>query len=440
MIRYVGLDVHKQTVQVAILDDKGDTLLMQNVPATRQALVQFARQHLWATDRVALEATTNSWAVARLLQPFVGEVVVSNPLTTKAIAQAKIKTDKIDATVLAQLLRCNFLPAVWIPDEQTQTLRTLTHRRSSLVAERTRLKNRIHAVLHQALIPVEAGVDDLFSKKGRRWLQQLELSAQEREFIESDCRLLEATDKELSQLDQQLAKHAYSDDRVKLLMTLPGADYTVAQTVLAALGDISRFADGDHAASYLGLVPSTYQSGPHCYHGPITKRGSRHARWILIQAAQHVAAHPGPLGVFFRRLLKKKNRNVAVVATARKLVVVAYHMLKNNEPYRYAQPAATQNKLARLRVKATGKRRTTGPKKGCAPSPNYGSGKRTREVPALAQVCSQEGLPPPTPLAALKAAEQRILKQAGVIGFVQQIQRSHRAVRHTKTANASKRR
>lgn len=432
MIRYVGLDVHKQSVQVAILDDKGDTLLMQSVPATRQALVQFARQHLRATDRVALEATTNCWAIARLLQPFVADVVVSNPLTTKAIAQSKIKTDKIDAAVLAQLLRCNYLPTVWMPDAQTQILRTLTHRRAALVAERTRLKNRIHSVLHQSLIPVDVDVDDLFSKKGQRWLHQLELPPRERELIESDGRLLEAVEQERIRLDQQLAQHAYTDDRVKLMMTMPGVDYTVAQTVLAALGDVSRFPDADHATSYLGLVPSTYQSGPHCYHGRITKRGSRHARWILVQAAQHVASHPGPLGVFFRRLRNKKNHNVAVVATARKLVVVAYHMLKNNEPYRYAQPQPTQNKLARLRVKATGKRRTTGPKKGRAPSPNYGTGQRTRQVPALAQVFSQEDLPQPIPLAALKTAEQRMLKQAGVSDFLQQIQCSHRTVRPSR--------
>src|SRR5207302_11482476 len=129
---------------------------------------------------------------------------------------------------------------------------------------------------------------------------------------------------------------------------------TVAQTVLAALGDVGRFPDGDHAASYLGLVPSTKQSAEHCYHGPITKAGNGHARWVLIQAAQHLRLHPGPLGVFFRRLAKKQNYNVAVVATARKLVVIAWHLLTNNEPYRYAQPRSTEGKLQRLRVKATG--------------------------------------------------------------------------------------
>lgn len=102
-------------------------------------------------------------------------------------------------------------------------------------------------------------------------------------------------------------------------MTLPGFDYTVAQGLLVALGEVSRFPGGDHAAAFVGLAPSTRQSGNHCYHGPIAKGGNSHARWLLIQAAQRPDQNPGPLGVFSRRLVRKKNRNLAGVAAARKL-------------------------------------------------------------------------------------------------------------------------
>jgi hypothetical protein len=103
--------------------------------------------------------------------------------------------------------------------------------------------------------------------------------------------------------------------------------------------------DGDHAASYLGLAPSTKQSANQCYHGPITKRGNAHARWMLIEAAQHLDKHPGPLGHFFHRLARKKNRNVAVVAGARKLAAIGWQMLVTNEPYRYAIPRSTETFL-----------------------------------------------------------------------------------------------
>lgn len=153
----VGLDVHKRMVEAVILDEQGHILNREGFPATRRRLEQFARQRLSAQDRVALEATTNTWGVVAVLKPQVAEVVVSNPLRTRAIAAAKVKTDRVDALVLAQLLRSDFLPRVWEPDERMQQMRHLATRRASLVSDRTRIKNRIHAVLHQRLIPAPQG-------------------------------------------------------------------------------------------------------------------------------------------------------------------------------------------------------------------------------------------------------------------------------------------
>jgi transposase len=201
-----------------------------------------------------------------------------------------------------------------------------------------------------------------------------------------------------------------------LLMTLPGVDVATAEAVMAAWGDAKRFPDGDHAASYLGLVPSTKQSANHCYHGPITKCGNSQARWMLIQAAQHLDKNPGPLGHFFRRLCRKKNRNVAVVAAARKLAMIGWQMLTSNEPYRYALPRATDDKLARLRVRATGQRRCGGAPKGQKSVAKLPGGSYT--VRALSGVCQSEGLPLPGPLS---PGERRTVQQAGCEGLVAQI-------------------
>ena len=195
-----------------------------------------------------------------------------------------------------------------------------------------------------------------------------------------------------------MAKRGYASAPVKLLMTLPGFDVATAEGLLAAWGDFTRFPDGDHAASYVGLAPSTKQSAEHCYHGPITKRGNSHARWMLIEAAQHLDKHPGPLGHFFRRLMKKKGRNVAVVAAARKLAMIAWMMLMRNEPYRYAIPRSTETKLAKLRVKATEQRRKSGTPKGAKRRPCC----RAADAPsspwprsARARACRHRGSLPP---------------------------------------------
>lgn len=440
MIHFVGLDVHRKQIRACILDGSGRIVHEQNIETTKEAIEAFARERLTSSDRVALEATFNSWSIARLLEPFVGRMVVSNPLQTRAIAQAKIKTDKIDARVLAHLLRCDYLPTVWMPDEGTRLLRVLTHRRASLVAERTRLKNRIHAVLGQALIPLPDG--GLFTAKGLRWLAALPLEPVQRDLVDSDLRLMQSAEAEMERLEKELIARAHNNPEVKRLMTLPGLDFAGAQTLLAALGDIARFKSAEQAASYLGLVPSVHQSGGHCYRGPITRWGNGKARWMLIQAAQHMDRNPGPLGVFFRRLARKKNRNVAVVATARKLVVIAWHMLRDGEPYRYAQPEPTRNKLARLRIKATSVERRGPSRKGCARPDNYGTGISVRKVPSLKQLCEWEEIPAPTPLEELKPGERKGLKAMGVEPFVRSLQTEqlkprHRALKKDRQADSA---
>jgi transposase len=421
MSRFVGLDVHKRVVQACILDLTGSVLAEVRFELTPQTLLQFAQAHLGPDCAVALEATTNTWAVVALLKPLVGSVVVSNPLQTRAIAQAKVKTDKVDAHVLAQLLRADFLPTVWQPDEATQVLRRLCSRRASLVGDRTAVMNRLHSTLAMRLLQ---GPTELFGKAGRVWLGGLQLDNDGRAAIDSDLRLLDRLDLEIAQLDAELVRRGYQDDRLKLLLTLPGVDVTAAQALLAALGDVHRFSCADQAASYLGLVPSTRQSAAKCYHGPITKAGNAQARCTLIQAAQHLRLHPGPLGAFFRKLAKKKNHNVAVVATARKLVVIAWHMLTKGEPYRYAQPRSTETKLSRLRVRATGQKRRTGPAQGTPQAAR--TGQRTRRVKPLAEVYEGEGLPLPlTP----SEGERRAVSESGTQEFVAGLQTERRIPR-----------
>jgi transposase len=414
IMRYVGLDVHKHVVEACIVDATGKVVHRERFALNRRTLEVFATRILQPGDAVALEATTNCWAVTDVLRPHVARVVVSNPMATKAIAMAKVKTDKVDALVLAQLLRCDFLPEVWQPDEATRRLRELTGRRGALVGQRTMMRNRIHSVLAMRLIEVSR--KKLFDADGLEWLKAVEIDPQGRLLIDSDLRQLEFLQKEIDMLDLELAKRGHASEQVKLLMTLPGVDVATAEALLAAWGDFTRFPDADHAAGYLGLAPSTRQSAEHCYHGPITKRGNSHARHMLVEAAQHLGKHPGPLGHFFRRLAKKKCWNVAVVAGARKLAVIGWLMLKSNEPYRYAVSRTTETKLAKLRVKATGKKRKSGPPKGVKAEAKIPGGSRT--IKSLAVICQSEGLPAPR---GLSAGEQRTVEAAGCQSFVAEL-------------------
>jgi transposase len=431
MTRYIGLDVHKRFIEVCIIDAAGKVLYRGQVVCDKDQLEKFCQQRFKKSDHAVLEATGNTWSIVAIVQPFVERIVVSNPLRTKAIAEAKIKTDKVDALVLAQLLRCDFLPLVWQPNEETQRFRGLMTHRTGLMTHRSRIKNRIQSLLARWLLKPPCKV--LWTKTGMLWLKSVlpKLPVHEQLALESDLRQLEQVDKELVLLDQKLASSAQEDPRVQLLMTLPGVNYAVALGLLAALGDISRFRDGDHAASYLGLVPSTRQSANHCYHGHITKAGNGNTRWLLTQAAQHVGRHAGPLGAFFRRLANRKNRNVAISATARKLVSVALLMLKNNEPYRYARPDLMRKKFSCLGQAATGARARI---------------LKGKSKPGLEEVYDAAKLPKVTTPAKLSRGERRMLEDRKLMEFVEELYQpispqdktKHTATKATRTPRRTK--
>jgi transposase len=418
MPRSVGLDVHKQFIEACFIDEEGKQLHRCRVAVTRESIQAFVAKCLQPSDQVVMEATTNTWEVAELIRSRVARVAIANPLKVKAIAEAKTKTDKVDAGVLAQLLRCNFLPEVWIPDKTTRLLREMCAHRAGLVADQTRIKNRIQSLLAQRLIPIPLRV--LFNGCGRNWLSHLELSTEDRAVIDGYLKVLDQIESEEISLQKALAQLSYGNEQIRLLMTLPGVGPAGAQALYAALGDWKRFKDGAHAASYLGLTPSTRQSADHCYHGSITKAGNSLARWLLTQAARQVAQHPGPLGVFFRRIQKRKNYNVAVVATARKLVTIAFLMLKNNEPYRYSLPGPTQRKLSAFRVEATGSRRPKS--KLRLPMQRREPGTRMQSIPSLDEVYWSENLPPITKADALASGERRVLQQMRIADLPERLQ------------------
>ena len=286
MERYVGIDLHKSYSVACFLDKEGRTLGRKTFDTTREEIEKFAKKYLDKECRVTFESTTNSWEIVDILEPHVKSIFVSNAHKTRTIAESKVKTDEVDARILAELLRVNYLPEVWVPDEKTRLLRRLMSRRRRLVQQRTSAKNRISSVLHQLLVRAPAG--NLYSKQGREWLAEVELPDWGRASVESDLRIIAVFDEEIRLIEDDIAKHGYAEDKVTLLMTLPGVDVNTATTLYAALGDISRFKNADKAASYIGLAPKVRQSAYKCYHGHITKRGNSNARWMLIQAAQHV--------------------------------------------------------------------------------------------------------------------------------------------------------
>jgi transposase len=348
--RCIGLDVHRDFAQVAVWQ-AGQVVQAGRFATTPAAVREFA-VGLGPQDEVALEATGNTWAIATVLGSKAGRVVVSNPAKTRAIAEAKIKTDKVDAAILAGLLAADYLPPVWMPDAETAALRRQVLRRAHLVRQRTRLKNQVQAILHRNLIE-RCPAADLFGLKGRAWLAGQALPADEQTAAAALLRQLDFHGEELRLIDTELGKLALGRPEVRRLMSIPGVDATVALSIIAAVGDFSRFRTPEKLVSYLGLNPRVRQSGNQpASHGRITKAGPAHARGMLVEAAWAAAKAPGPLRGFYLRVRAKRGMQVAVVATARKLAVLCWHLIIKGEDYAFALPSLVAHKQRKLELRA----------------------------------------------------------------------------------------
>ncbi len=301
-MRVVGLDIHRVFAEAVLLEN-GAIRRLGRVGMTRDHLTAFAKT-LTHDDHFVVEATGIASAVAEVIRPHVGRAVIANPRQVRLIAEARIKTDVIDATVLARLYASGFLPEVWIPDEATLGLRRQVTRRTRIVRQRTRLKTIVQSILHAHLVP-PCPHADLFGPQGRAWLLAQPLPSDETDAVARHLREYDRLSEDLKVVERELAREARADANVTRLMTIPGIDMVVAVGLIAAIGPVARFAGPDRLVAYLGLNSSVHQSGSgKPRHGRITKQGRTQARSMLVEAAWQAVRGPGPLRAFFQRILR----------------------------------------------------------------------------------------------------------------------------------------
>jgi len=320
---YIGLDVHKRVCYGTVMDEKGQIVKrgkFSNDPQGLEVFMEGVDEAL-----VAMEAGYCWQPLYDRLEETGHDVRLAHPLKVKAIAQAKIKTDKIDSETLAPLLRADLLPESYVPPRDIRELRDRVRRRAFLVGMRTMVKNRVHSELAKRGIRLG---DPLFTRKGREMLRGLGLEA-----VDQVLPVMDALDRQIAVISLGLKRMCGEDPRASLLTTIPGVGYYIALLVVSEIGDVNRFPDSEKLCSYAGLVPTVRRSGGSTRHGGITKEGSKWLRWGLTQAVHTHIRSETNLTRFYRRLVKTKPNQVAVMATARKMLKVIYWMLRNNEPF-----------------------------------------------------------------------------------------------------------
>jgi transposase len=325
---YTGLDIHKKFIYGTVLNDQGKVINQGKFSTTEKDLDNFLGFLPNKQVSVVLESC-GIWEDFYDLLLGKGYLVkLANPIRVKAIASARIKNDKIDSETLARLLKADLIPESYVPPKEIRKLRASVRHRKILVRQRTKIKNHIHAVLRKANLKTSINI---FTKKG-----MLLLKALKDQQIDCYVRILKAIDAEINQLEKELAKNTCLFRQVKLLQTMPGVGRYSAQVICAEIGDIKRFPEPAKLCNYAGIIPSQSQSGESDYKGRITKLGSRDIRWIIVQCAHVTIALKGKLQAYYYRLCKRMQKCKAVVAVARKMLVIIWHMLTNSEVYREA--------------------------------------------------------------------------------------------------------
>jgi transposase len=325
--RYIAIDIHKHYLMIGGIDaHKRIVLQPRRVELSRWP--QWAQANLLPTDAVVIEATTNAWAIYDLLTNLVGRAVVVHPAKVKLIAEARVKTDKVDVLTLAQLLRADMLPEVWVPPQHVRDLRALLSHRRRLVSLQTTAKNRLQSVLHRLNLRPPAG--DLFAQKQRAWWADLDLSPTERLRVDQDVATLDHIVPQIAAVDADLRRLSTCEqwaEQVPYLLQLPGIAVLSAMTILSAVGDVTRFPSAKQLVGYAGLGAGVHDSGKSHRDKGITKQGRRELRFVLIEAARTaIQTHPHWKREF-ARLAKRIGDHKAVVAIARKLLIVVWHVL-----------------------------------------------------------------------------------------------------------------
>jgi transposase len=330
---YVGIDVHRKRSQVAVVTEDGTVQLNKNVVNGSEPMLRLIGELSLGTP-VAFEAAFGwSW-LAELLEDYGFEAHMVHPLRCKAIASARLKNDKVDAAILAQLLRADLLPEAWIAPAKVRQLRALLRHRISLVRLATQARNRIHAVA------ADHGYDrsaSYWTGPGRGWLAELDLPAASREIITDCLAVIDGLAPVIDRIDGELHQHAKADPQVKVLRTLPGVGEFTALVMVAEIGDITRFPSARKLASWAGLTPTVRGSDLHVRHGHISKQGSVWLRWAMNQAAQTAKRSP-EFAAAYSGIAKRRGKKIATIAIARKLLTRAWHLLNDMQAADAATP------------------------------------------------------------------------------------------------------
>jgi transposase len=331
----IGVDFHKRYSHMTVVSAQGQVLKAGNVPNTPEAVRAFVAPYRQGGQAV-IEATRNWTVMYDLLENELEVVHLAHPLKVRAIAEARIKTDRIDSRILAHLLRCDLLPTAYVRPKADRTNQQVLRQRMFWVRVRTMVKNRIHVLIDRqpAIREIAPQFSDLFGHTGLEWLRSVELPAMERQLLDGELALFDALRERIAVTEGLVRAFASRDPRVRWVRTIPGIGRFFAVLVVHEIGDIHRFKTPAKLCAYAGLVPSVHASGGKVFHGRLTKQGNKWLRWAAIEAVRPAVMTDPELHGYYERVRARKGPNPAKAATARRLLMLVHRVMSEERPYR----------------------------------------------------------------------------------------------------------
>lgn len=329
---YIGLDVHKKSVSYCIKTADGAIVAEGKVRATRQGLCQWAQQRAepW---HGAMEATLFSGWIYDTLKPFAVELQMGHPAQMKAIGASKKKNDRLDARKIADLVRCNLLPACYVAPAEIRELRRLLRYRNLVVQQATRMKNKMSGLLME--VGAEYNKQQLHGKKYFTVLLDHleEVPESVKQMLRLSRSALETFEATQQQLLSQLRREPRLTERVARLQSIRGVGEVTALTWALEVGDPQRLGSVARAVSYCGLTSALVSSADKQQRGPISKQRNAHLQTALVEAAKLAPRWNPELAAVHARELARGNRNRATLAVARKLVAYLLAVDKSGQPF-----------------------------------------------------------------------------------------------------------
>ena len=337
---FIGIDFHKRYSVYHVIDAAGQNLAKGRIDHQAPEQFGFLVQR-WPNVRVAFEASMNwHWLYEVLERSMPGcHITLANPFKTRIIAEAQVKTDKVDARILALLLRAELICAVHIPARETRQRKEVLRQRCFFVRQRTMLRNRIHRLLgaqHDLKLPQ---VSDLFGKKGMSFLEKLELPAPHGLLLRQQLELLKSIQLRVKEDEAALAGMMEDCAEMKWVLSIPGMGPILAPVVINEIDGIKRFSSAQKLCGYCGLCPSTSSSGGKTYNGKLLKQCNKWLRWAFVEAAWVAIGNSAYFADIYRKKRAYgKKANTAILCVARRMARITWQLLMQRREYTASAP------------------------------------------------------------------------------------------------------